>query len=170
MIWSATGMKWIEVKMRELGVLSNPNYKIAFMLDSKAMITVFTEQYGVVGIVTTLWSHAIHADLSSCFPLQLWFCNLTEVKPLGVIWGKYSQWSSSNTIMFDDLRRNFLMNPQTGLKIRPFKNALTEGHKDKELKRLTRYLKAISDMDDFTSLDHRNWEKVNIILIMWDTL
>jgi len=129
-IWSATGMKWIEVKMRELGVLSNPNYKIAFMLDSKAMITVFTEQYGVV-----------------------------EVKPLGVIWGKYSQWSSSNTIMFDDLRRNFLMNPQTGLKIRPFKNALTEGHKDKELKRLTRYLKAISDMDDFTSLDHRNWEK-----------
>ena len=60
MIWSATGMKWIEVKMRELGVLSNPNYKIAFMLDSKAMITVFTEQYGVVGIVTTF-----------CFPLSV---------------------------------------------------------------------------------------------------
>ena len=90
---------------------------------------------------------------------------MTEVKPLGVIWGKYSQWSSSNTIMFDDLRRNFLMNPQTGLKIRPFKNALTEGHKDKELKRLTRYLKAISDMDDFTSLDHRNWEKVKISMV-----
>ena len=52
------------------------------------------------------------------------------------------------------------MNPQTGLKIRPFKNALTEGHKDKELKRLTRYLKAIADLDDFTQLDHRNWEKV----------
>ena len=67
--------------------------------------------------------------------------------------------------MFDDLRRNFLMNPQTGLKIRPFKNALTEGHKDKELKRLTRYLKAISDMDDFTSLDHRNWEKVTTSMV-----
>ena len=59
-IWSATGMKWIEVKMRELGVTSNPNYKISFMLDSKAMISVFTDQYGVV-----------------------------LVKPLGVIWGKY---------------------------------------------------------------------------------
>jgi len=129
-IWSATGMRWIEVKMRELGVTSNPNYKITFMLDSKAMISVFTEQYGVV-----------------------------EVKPLGVIWGKYMQWNSANTIMFDDLRRNFLMNPQTGLKIRPFKNALTEGHKDKELKRLTRYLKAIAELDDFTQLDHRNWEK-----------
>ena len=63
--------------------------------------------------------------------------------------------------MFDDLRRNFLMNPQTGLKIRPFKNAPTEGHKDKELKRLTRYLKAIADLDDFTQLDHRNWESVS---------
>ena len=60
-IWSATGMKWIEVKMRELGVTSNPNYKITFMLDSKAMISVFTDQYGVV-----------------------------LVKPLGVIWGKVS--------------------------------------------------------------------------------
>ena len=55
------------------------------------------------------------------------------------------------------------MNPQTGLKIRPFKNALTEGHKDKELKRLTRYLKAIADLDDFTQLDHRNWESVSFM-------
>ena len=51
-IWSATGMKWIEVKMRELGVTGNPNYSISFMLESKAMISVFTEQYGVVGIVS----------------------------------------------------------------------------------------------------------------------
>ena len=55
-------MKWIDVKMRELGVSSNINYKIAFQLDCSAMISVFAEQYGVV-----------------------------EVKPLGVIWGKYPQ-------------------------------------------------------------------------------
>ena len=59
-------MKWIEVKMRELGVLSNPNYKIAFMLDSKAMITVFTEQYGVVGIVTSLNVRAIFYAHNKC--------------------------------------------------------------------------------------------------------
>lgn len=35
-----------------------------------------------------------------------------DVKPLGVIWGKYKQYSEKNTIMFDDIRRNFLMNPQ----------------------------------------------------------
>ena len=39
-----------------------------------------------------------------------------QVKPLAVIWGKFKQYSSHNTIMFDDLRRNFLMNPQNGLK------------------------------------------------------
>ena len=41
-----------------------------------------------------------------------------QVKALGVIWLKYPQYSRSNTIMFDDLRRNFLMNPANGLKIR----------------------------------------------------
>ena len=40
-----------------------------------------------------------------------------QVKPLGVIWGKYPQWGPHNTIMFDDLRRNFIMNPQSGLKV-----------------------------------------------------
>jgi ubiquitin-like domain-containing CTD phosphatase 1 len=44
-----------------------------------------------------------------------------QVKPLGVIWGKFPQYSQRNTIMFDDLRRNFLMNPQSGLRIRPFR-------------------------------------------------
>lgn len=45
-IWSATSMKWIEVKMKELGVLSNPNYKILQLVDHGAMITVHTEKYG----------------------------------------------------------------------------------------------------------------------------
>lgn len=85
---AATSMKWIKAKMKELGVESNPNYKISFYVDSLAMITVHTQQYGVV-----------------------------DVKPLGVIWGKFSQWSAKNTIMFDDIRRNFLMNPQSGLKV-----------------------------------------------------
>merc|ERR1712142_525199 len=95
----------------QLGVSGNLNYRIAFMLDSKAMISVFAEQYGVV-----------------------------EVKPLGVIWGKFPQWNERNTIMFDDLRRNFLMNPQSGLKIRPFREAHKNRTTDKELVGLAKYL------------------------------
>ncbi|ESO05305.1 hypothetical protein HELRODRAFT_156877 [Helobdella robusta] len=128
-IWSATSMKWIEAKMNELGVSKNPNYKLCFMLDSLAMITVHVSSYGVI-----------------------------DVKPLGVIWGKFPQWNKHNTIMFDDLRRNFIMNPQNGLKIRPFKNAHTNRSTDKELKKLSKYLKYIAPLDDFTALNHSEWE------------
>lgn len=128
-IWSATSMKWIKAKMEELGVLTNSNYKLTFMLDSSAMITVQAPKYGVI-----------------------------EVKPLGVIWGKFSQWSSSNTIMFDDIRRNFIMNPQSGLKIRPFRKAHLNRDKDKELYYLSIYLKDIAALDDFTKLNHKHWE------------
>ena len=62
--------------------------------------------------------------------------------------------------MFDDLRRNFVMNPQSGLKIRPFKNAATAQATDRELLKLSKYLSVLKDIDDFKTLDHRNWEKV----------
>lgn len=50
---------------------------------------------------------------------ELNFNFYSKVKPLGVIWGKFSEfYSKKNTIMFDDIGRNFLMNPQNGLKVR----------------------------------------------------
>lgn len=130
-IWSATNMKWIEAKMKELGVSTNANYKITFMLDSAAMITVHTPRRGLI-----------------------------DVKPLGVIWGKFSEfYSKKNTIMFDDIGRNFLMNPQNGLKIRPFMKAHLNRDKDKELLKLTQYLKEIAKLDDFLDLNHKYWER-----------
>ncbi|KAJ8928151.1 hypothetical protein NQ314_019331 [Rhamnusium bicolor] len=130
-IWSATGMKWIEEKMKLLGVNSHPHYKIAFYLDSLAMISVHTPKYGVM-----------------------------DVKPLGVIWGKFQQFSSKNTIMFDDIRRNFIMNPKNGLRIKPFREAHLNRHKDNELLRLSKYLKDLAEHSkDFASVNHRHWEK-----------
>lgn len=130
-IWSATGMRWIAEKMQLLGVQSNPNYKIAFYLCSSAMISVYHRDLGVV-----------------------------DVKPLGVIWGKYAQYSPKNTIMFDDIRRNFLMNPQSGLRIKAFRQAHFNRDKDTELLKLRKYLKDIAGVcDDFTKLNHRKWEK-----------
>jgi len=131
-IWSATNMKWIEEKMKLLGCDSHPDYKLAFYLDSRAMISIHSSKYGVV-----------------------------EVKPLGVIWGKFpSQYSKSNTIMFDDLGRNFLMNPANGLKIRPFKHAHTNRATDRELVKLAKYLKKIAILQKFDHLDHKHWEKI----------
>ncbi|XP_045369062.1 ubiquitin-like domain-containing CTD phosphatase 1 isoform X1 [Eptesicus fuscus] len=130
-LFAATNMKWIEAKMKELGVSTNANYKITFMLDSAAMITVHTPRRGLI-----------------------------DVKPLGVIWGKFSEfYSKKNTIMFDDIGRNFLMNPQNGLKIRPFMKAHLNRDKDKELLKLTQYLKEIAKLDDFLDLNHKYWER-----------
>lgn len=132
-IWSATGMRWIIEKMQMLRVQSNPNYKIMFYVDSSAMISIYHNDLGVL-----------------------------DVKPLGVIWGLYKQYSAKNTIMFDDIRRNFLMNPQSGLKIRPFRQAHLNRDKDNELVKLKQYLKDIAThCDDFTKLNHRKWEKYN---------
>ena len=67
-------------------------------------------------------------------------------------------YSSKNTIMFDDLRRNFMMNLQNGLVIKPFRKAHANRDNDQELVKLTHYLLAIADLDDLSVLDHKMWE------------
>ncbi|XP_050310877.1 ubiquitin-like domain-containing CTD phosphatase 1 isoform X1 [Anthonomus grandis grandis] len=130
-IWSATNMKWIIEKMKLLGVDRHPSYKIAFYMDSLAMISVQAPKYGMI-----------------------------DVKPLGVIWGKFEQYTPKNTIMFDDIRRNFIMNPKNGLKIRPFREAHKNRCTDNELLRLSKYIKDLAKFcDDFTTVNHKNWEK-----------
>ena len=86
---------------------------------------------------------------------------LVDVKPLGVIWGKYPQYTAQNTIMFDDLRRNFLMNPQNGLKIRPFREAHKNRSTDNELVGLAKYLSLIAKLEDLSDLRHSRWERYN---------
>lgn len=132
-IWSATSMKWVELKMGQLGVLENPNYKITALLDHLAMITVQSDSRGIF-----------------------------DCKPLGLIWAQFPEfYNSKNTIMFDDLRRNFVMNPQNGLIIKPFRKAHSSRSSDQELVKLTQYLLAIADLDDLSVLNHKNWESYN---------
>ena len=133
-IWSATSMLWIQTKMKELGMLSHPRYKILALVDSKSMITVQTKQRGIF-----------------------------NCKPLGWIWAqawsKERGYDASNTIMFDDLRRNFAMNPSSGLKIRPFRNAHTN-RMDNELQKLSMYIDLIARKKvAFRTLEHKKWEK-----------
>ena len=87
-IWSASSMRAIGVKLASIGVLNdNPDcpYRIATILDHGAMIPVESAKYG--GVVNT--------------------------KPLGVLWGLYPEnVKPENSLMVDDVRRNFLMNPK----------------------------------------------------------
>ncbi|XWS67965.1 hypothetical protein CRYUN_Cryun04dG0049800 [Craigia yunnanensis] len=117
--------------MGQLGVLNNPNYKITALLDHLAMITVQSDSRGIF-----------------------------DCKPLGLIWAQFPEqfYSSKNTITFDDLRRNFVMNPQNGLTIKPFRKAHANRDTDQELVKLTQYLLANGDLDDLSALDHSNWQ------------
>ncbi len=60
--WDGGSMKWVEVKMKELGVLSHPDYRITALIDHLAMITVQSHSHGVF-----------------------------DCKPLAVIWGKFPE-------------------------------------------------------------------------------
>jgi len=134
-IWSATSMIWVETKMRELGVLRSPHYRIAALVDAGAMITVDAPHYGRV-----------------------------KIKPLGVLWGLaralgVDSFGSHNTIMLDDLRRNFLLNPANGLRIEACRNMPAIRHTDRELLHLSKYLEVIVGLPTFGGLEHRNWRR-----------
>jgi ubiquitin-like domain-containing CTD phosphatase 1 len=58
-------MKWVELKMGQLGVLSNTQYKITALLDHLAMITVQSESQ----------------SKKKTF----------DCKPLGVIWAQFPE-------------------------------------------------------------------------------
>eukprot|EP00808_Paulinella_micropora_P006091 g43827.t1 len=132
-IWSQTSWRWLEMKLTELGILTHPRYKICFVLDKSCMFSVQSKIKG---------EERKH-----------------QVKALGLIWAKFPQWSSENTVHVDDLGRNFAMNPGSGLKIKPYKRAHQNRDKDNELFFLWRYLVIIAIHEkDFNTLDHSAWQ------------
>ena len=203
-------MRWIEIKMRELGVSNHSDYKLTAFLDNTAMVTVHTAQRGVALLLWSIRSDQMEVDPfqpdqagqlvdaertdSSCLcivasPVEqrtfdrsakalisrvlpsavlsltgcasetsaaqeaithlhaniacmhIWHGELSwlwkllalaaetvcccigvfDCKPLPVLWGRFPDYTPDNTIMFDDLRRNYVFNPQNGLVIRPYK-------------------------------------------------
>ena len=132
-IWSATSMKWIDVKLKELGVTSHPGYKITATMDYTSMVTVAAPGYS-------------KAPVFDCKPLQ-------------VLWNRYLEYyGEENTVMVDDLRRNFILNPQNGLVIHPFRKSVTSGQKDTKLLKMLLYFQKISQLESFKELDHDRWE------------
>lgn len=139
MIWSATNMKWIEAKLSLLGVSSNDAYKFVCYLDSRALISVETPERGLV-----------------------------DTKPLGVIWGKFpGVYTASNTIIVDDCRHNFLMNPRNGVRVRCFRDAHTNQATDRELVELCAYLMGLVGVASLEEVEHSGWRRKRNSLKKW---
>ncbi|KAF8582275.1 ubiquitin family proteint [Ramaria rubella] len=83
------------------------------------------------------------------------------VKALRIIWTHLPQFNERNTIHIDDLGRNFALNPNEGLKISPFKDAYTaRAAQDRELDKLARYLVFLAGVEDFRTVNHKDWKKL----------
>lgn len=141
-IWSATSMKWIDVKLKELGLLDHPEkFKISVCMDYTAMVTVEAASAGIQ------WTSKKKRTVFDC-------------KPLHVLWERYKEfYTPATTIMLDDLRRNFILNPQHGLVIKPFRKSTTSAKKDEEFFKLRRYFNILATLESFESLDHNGWKK-----------
>ena len=136
-IWSQTSWRWLEMKLTELGMLTHPAYKILFVLDKTCMFRVTPVQPAPNG------ERRKH-----------------HVKPLELIWHRLPQFNAHNTVHVDDLARNFAFNPQSGLKIKPYKNSTDARHSDRELLYLSVYLQLIAEQEkDFRVLRHEEWRE-----------
>jgi ubiquitin-like domain-containing CTD phosphatase 1 len=135
-VWSQTSWRWLETKLIELGMVAHPGYRFCFVLDKSSMFTVIsTKRDG-----TSVRHH---------------------VKPLQIIWTKFPQWGSHNTVHVDDLSRNFALNLQSGLKIKAFHRKKSSGRRDADLLGLGRYLVELGQAKvNFDSVDFSQWSNV----------
>ncbi|CAM9501622.1 unnamed protein product [Ascophyllum nodosum] len=135
-IWSQTSWRWLELKLTEMGFLSNPNYRICTVLDKTSMF----------GVTSTRKNGEERRH---------------QVKPLKIIWDKYPRWNSSNTLHVDDLARNFALNPTCGVKVKAFRRK-TNGSlptADDELVLLARYLVLIAKREGgWAGLNNMDWK------------
>jgi len=137
-VWSQTSWRWLEMKLTELGMLVHPAYRICFVLDKTSMFPI---------VSTIKGKDKKH-----------------QVKPLQILWTKFPYWGAHNTVHIDDLKRNFALNPQNGIKIKAYYRKDTSSNADQELVVLAIYLKNLSvSCTSFSDFDHTQWKKSHLI-------
>ncbi|KAF2885600.1 hypothetical protein ILUMI_20584 [Ignelater luminosus] len=124
-IWSATSMKILETKMERLGMNTHPRYKLLFYMDKYSTVM---------------------ASYKGC---------MVQVKPLELVWTRFPEYGTKNTLMCDDRKLNFYLNSNNGITVTVYN--YKNHHIDKELKYLNTYLKSIAKVNDFTKINHEQW-------------
>ncbi|XP_063983878.1 uncharacterized protein LOC135165960 isoform X2 [Diachasmimorpha longicaudata] len=91
-IWSDMTREDSSEALREMGIINDENYKIAFHLSFEEMMTVTTSQSGSV-----------------------------HLKPVEFVWKKFPEFSAKNTVIIDDNKWYFALNYQSGCEVMPYK-------------------------------------------------
>jgi len=135
-VWSQTSWRWLETKLTELGMLIHPGYRFCFVLDKTSMFTVKSTRRNGTSV-----NH--------------------HVKPLQIIWSKFPQWGSHNTVHIDDLSRNFALNMGSGLKISAYYRKKSKAKRDVALQALSQYLEQLVKAEvNFDNVNFDVWEDV----------
>merc|ERR1712013_265778 len=79
-----------------------------------------------------------------------------STKPLPLIWSKFPQYNQDNTLLVDDKKKNFLVNPSCGLKIKKY--LWNDEDIDFELLKLAAYLFDVADVEGFSGMNHSMWQ------------
>lgn len=81
-----------------------------------------------------------------------------HVKPLQIIWSKFDNWGSHNTVHVDDLSRNFALNLGSGLKVSGYYRKKSSARRDTELKGLAKYLEELAQAQiNFDQVKFETW-------------
>ena len=132
-IWSQTSLRWLEIKLQELGFLRpDRQYKFLFVLTKECMFRL--QQKDRKGKIKK----------KACKPLQL-------------IWTKFPQYTAKNSVHLDDLATNFCLNPQNGLKCSGFYRTKPNAENDCELLLWEKYLMLLAKDEDVRQRDHSQW-------------
>ncbi|KAF2883049.1 hypothetical protein ILUMI_23126 [Ignelater luminosus] len=123
-IWSAADMIILENYINSLNMTGNENYKILFYTDVYSMVPIQTVD------------------------------KVIQIKPLAFIWEKFSEYNHTNTVICDEIKYNFYLNPKNGILINPYRYY----YADYELVRLLSYLRFIAQSDDLSDLNHKSWK------------
>jgi ubiquitin-like domain-containing CTD phosphatase 1 len=135
-VWSQTSWRWLETKLTELGMLTQPRYRFCFVLDKTSMFQITSKRRDGASV-----QH--------------------HVKPLHIIWRKFPCWDVHNTVHVDDLSRNFALNPDAGLKIKAYYRKKAPGRRDAALQGLALYLeKLVASGWKFQDVDFGEWMDV----------
>ncbi|KAL3920304.1 MAG: hypothetical protein SGILL_003327 [Bacillariaceae sp.] len=135
-VWSQTSWRWLETKLVELGMIAHPGYKFCFVLDKTSMFTIKSTKRGGQSYVH-------------------------HVKPLQLIWTKFPQWGSHNTVHLDDLSRNFALNLTSGLRVTAFYRKKSSSRRDSELLGLAKYLTQLAESKvSFDEVRFELWQDV----------
>jgi hypothetical protein len=81
-----------------------------------------------------------------------------NTKPLQVLFSIFPSLNRSNTVIVDDHRRSFVLNPEGGIHVTPF--SCKQCDTDREFELLARYLLALAEAPSVASIDHSQWREV----------